>query len=105
MSAVGTALATAAAPPDSGAASAVAVPVGQATADSSADPLSDREREIVALLAGGATDAQIAGQLFLSVNTVRTHLDRIRDKTAARRRADLVRYALQAGIAPITPST
>jgi predicted ATPase/DNA-binding CsgD family transcriptional regulator len=60
--------------------------------------LSQREREILALLAGGATDAQIAGQLFVSVNTVRSHLDRIRDKTGARRRADLVRYAAQAGI-------
>jgi predicted ATPase/DNA-binding CsgD family transcriptional regulator len=68
------------------------------------DPLSVREREIVALLAGGATDAQIAGRLFLSVNTVRTHLERIRDKTGARRRAELVRYALRTGIDPITPS-
>jgi non-specific serine/threonine protein kinase len=63
--------------------------------------LSGREREIVALLAGGATDAQIAGQLFLSVNTVRSHLERIRDKTGARRRTELVRYALQAGIDPV----
>jgi DNA-binding CsgD family transcriptional regulator len=52
----------------------------------------------VALVAGGATNAQIAERLFLSVNTVRTHLDRIRDKSGARRRADLVRYAVQAGI-------
>jgi non-specific serine/threonine protein kinase len=63
--------------------------------------LSRREREIVALLAGGATDAQIAGRLFLSVNTVRSHLERIRDKTGARRRTELVRYALQAGIDPV----
>ena len=80
-------------------ASAVAVPAaGQASADGAAVPLSEREREIVALLAGGATDAQIAERLFLSVNTVRSHLERIRDKTGARRRPDLVRYALQAGI-------
>ena len=57
----------------------------------------------MALLAGGATDAQIAGQLFLSVNTVRSHLERIRDKTGARRRAELVRYAVQAGIDPVAP--
>ena len=55
------------------------------------------------LLAGGESDAQIAEQLFLSVNTVRSHLERIRDKTAARRRADLVRYALQTGIDPVAP--
>jgi predicted ATPase/DNA-binding CsgD family transcriptional regulator len=67
------------------------------------DPLSGREREIMALLAGGATDTQIAGLLFLSVNTVRSHLDRIRHKTGARRRAELVRYALQAGIDPPDP--
>ena len=59
----------------------------------------------MALLAGGASDAQIAGQLFLSVNTVRSHLERIRDKTGARRRAELVRYAIQAGIDPVTPPT
>jgi DNA-binding CsgD family transcriptional regulator len=68
-----------------------------------AGPLSQREWEIVALLAGGATDAQIAEQLFLSVNTVRSHLDRIRDKTGARRRPELVRYAVQAGIEAIAP--
>jgi predicted ATPase/class 3 adenylate cyclase/DNA-binding CsgD family transcriptional regulator len=68
-----------------------------------AAPLSDREREIMALLAGGATDAQIARRLFLSVNTVRSHLDRIRDKTGARRRPELVRYAIRAGIEAIAP--
>ena len=71
---------------------------------SSAGLLSEREREIVALLAGGATDAQIAGRLFLSVNTVRSHLERIRDKTGARRRPELVRYAIQAGIEAVAPS-
>ena len=71
--------------------------------DGSAGLLSEREREIVALLAGGATDAQIAGRLFLSVNTVRSHLERIRDKTGARRRTELVRYALQAGIEAVAP--
>ena len=99
------ALATAAAEPDPGVASAVTVPAaGPATADGSAGPLSEREREIVALLAGGATDAQIAARLFLSVNTVRSHLERIRDKTGARRRAELVRYAIQAGIDAVAPS-
>jgi DNA-binding CsgD family transcriptional regulator len=41
---------------------------------------------------------QIATQLFISVRTVRTHLDRIRDKTGCRRRADLTRLALSAGL-------
>jgi predicted ATPase/class 3 adenylate cyclase/DNA-binding CsgD family transcriptional regulator len=103
--AIALATATAAAEPDPGVTSAVtAPPADPATADSSAGLLSEREREIVALLAGGATDAQIAGRLFLSVNTVRSHLERIRDKTGARRRAELVRYALQAGIEAVAPS-
>jgi DNA-binding CsgD family transcriptional regulator len=100
------ALATAAAGPDPGTAAAVTVAAAaQPTADSAAGLLSEREREIVALLAAGATDAQIAKQLFLSVNTVRSHLDRIRDKTGARRRTDLVRYAIQAGIGPAAPAS
>jgi DNA-binding CsgD family transcriptional regulator len=61
-------------------------------------PLSARERELVTLVAQGRTDAQIAGQLFISVRTVRSHLDRIRDKSGCRRRADLTRFALQAGL-------
>jgi DNA-binding CsgD family transcriptional regulator len=61
--------------------------------------LSRRERELVALVARGRTDAQIAAELYISVSTVRTHLDRIRDKTGCRRRADLTRLALQAELA------
>jgi predicted ATPase/class 3 adenylate cyclase/DNA-binding CsgD family transcriptional regulator len=99
------ALAAAAAEPDPVADPTRTVTPGQPSADGLPDPLSGREREIVALLAGGATDAQIAARLFLSVNTVRSHLERIRDKTGARRRAELVRYAIQAGIDPSTPST
>jgi predicted ATPase/DNA-binding CsgD family transcriptional regulator len=61
-------------------------------------PLSARERQLVTLVAQGQTDAQIAAQLYISVRTVRTHLDRIRDKTGCRRRADLTRLALSAGL-------
>jgi predicted ATPase/DNA-binding CsgD family transcriptional regulator len=60
--------------------------------------LSARERELVTLVAQGRTDAQIAAQLYISVRTVHAHLDRIRDKTGCRRRADLTRLALQAGL-------
>jgi predicted ATPase/class 3 adenylate cyclase/DNA-binding CsgD family transcriptional regulator len=98
------AMATAATVADPEVASTVPA-TGQATAGDTASPLSEREREIVALLAGGATDAQIAERLFLSVNTVRSHLERIRDKTGARRRAELVRYAIEAGIHHAAPST
>jgi DNA-binding CsgD family transcriptional regulator len=60
--------------------------------------LSPRERELVTLVARGHTDAQIASQLYISVRTVSSHLDRIRDKTGCRRRADLTRLALSAGL-------
>jgi DNA-binding NarL/FixJ family response regulator len=76
---------------------------GQAPAEIPAGPLSARERQIIALLAGGASNAAIAAALYVTVNTVRTHLDRIRDKTGARSRADLTRYALLAGIEPASP--
>ena len=60
--------------------------------------LSARERELVTLVAQGRTDAQIAAQLYISIRTVRSHLDRIRDKTGCRRRADLTRLALSEGL-------
>jgi DNA-binding CsgD family transcriptional regulator len=60
--------------------------------------LSARERELIILVARGRTDAQIAAQLYISIRTVRSHLDRIRDKTGCRRRADLTRLALTAAL-------
>jgi predicted ATPase/class 3 adenylate cyclase/DNA-binding CsgD family transcriptional regulator len=60
--------------------------------------LSVRERELVTLVAQGRTNAQIAAQLYISVWTVSSHLDRIRDKTGCRRRADLTRLALTEGL-------
>jgi DNA-binding CsgD family transcriptional regulator len=60
--------------------------------------LSARERELVILVARGRTNAQIAAQLHISIRTVGSHLDRIRDKTGCRRRADLTRLALSAGL-------
>jgi non-specific serine/threonine protein kinase len=60
--------------------------------------LSGRERELVTLVARGRTDAQIAAELVVSVRTVSSHLGRIRDQTGCRRRADLTRLALAAGL-------
>jgi len=57
--------------------------------------LSPRERELVTLVAQGHTNAEIADRLHISVRTVASHLDRIRDKTGYRRRADLTRLALE----------
>jgi DNA-binding CsgD family transcriptional regulator len=71
---------------------------GAAVTVPGADRLSPRERELVTLVAHGRTDAQIAAELYISVRTVSSHLDRIRDKTGCRRRADLTRLALSAGL-------
>jgi predicted ATPase/DNA-binding CsgD family transcriptional regulator len=60
--------------------------------------LSPRERELLTLVAKGHTDAQIAAQLHITMRTVSSHLDRVRDKTGCRRRADLTRLALSAGL-------
>jgi DNA-binding CsgD family transcriptional regulator len=61
--------------------------------------LSVREREVLTLVAQGRTDDQVAGELFISVKTVHSHLDRIRDKTGVRRRAELTRVAVRLGLA------
>jgi DNA-binding NarL/FixJ family response regulator len=57
--------------------------------------LSPRELEILALVAAGETDRDIAKQLHIAVATVYSHLERIRDKTGARRRAQLTRLYLE----------
>ncbi|HEY8475011.1 MAG TPA: response regulator transcription factor [Natronosporangium sp.] len=60
--------------------------------------LSDRERQVLALVANGERDQDIADTLRISVRTVRSHLDRIREKTGRRRRPDLTRLAIERGI-------
>ena len=61
------------------------------------DPLSDREREVLRLLALGHTNQEIAETLFLSVRTVETHRADIMQKLRITTRAELVRYALSKG--------
>jgi two-component system response regulator NreC len=58
------------------------------------DDLSQREVEVVRLIALGHTNAEIAAQLFLSVRTVETHRAHIQQKLRLSSRAELVRYAL-----------
>lgn len=72
--------------------------VGSVGPAADATMLTPRERELLTLVAQGGTDAQIADQLFISIRTVRSHLDRMRDKTGCRRRADLTRLALNIGL-------
>ncbi len=60
-----------------------------------------REREVLALLAAGATDEQIAGMLELSPATVQTHVRNAKAKLGARTRAQAVALALQGGMIDI----
>lgn len=69
-----------------------------------ADDLTDREREILRLIALGYTNQEIAGQLYLSVRTIEAHRRHILDKLRLSSRADLVRYALERGIVGIGPT-
>lgn len=70
------------------------------------EPLTAREREIVALVGGGLRNAEIAKRLFISEVTVKTHLNRIFAKVGARDRVELALYAVRVGLANVrTPST
>ena len=62
------------------------------------DPLSDREREVLRLLALGHTNQEIAKMLYISVRTAETHRAHIMQKLRLTTRAELVRYALQHGL-------
>jgi DNA-binding NarL/FixJ family response regulator len=62
------------------------------------DPLSDREREVLTLLALGHTNQEIASLLFISVRTAETHRAHIMQKLGLSSRAELVRYALDQGL-------
>jgi two-component system, NarL family, response regulator NreC len=62
------------------------------------DPLSDREREVLRLLALGHTNQEIAKMLYLSVRTVETHRAHIMQKLRLSSRAELVRYAIEQGL-------
>jgi two-component system, NarL family, response regulator NreC len=62
------------------------------------DDLTERELEILRLIALGHTNQEIAGQLYLSVRTVETHRAHIQQKLRRTSRAELVRYALDHGL-------
>jgi two-component system, NarL family, response regulator NreC len=62
------------------------------------DPLSDREREVLRLLALGHTNQEVAKQLFISVRTAETHRAHIMQKLHLSSRAELVRYAIAQGL-------
>ena len=65
------------------------------------DDLTERERQILRLIALGYTNQEIAGQLYLSVRTIEAHRRHILDKLRLSTRAELVRYALERRIVEI----
>jgi DNA-binding NarL/FixJ family response regulator len=71
---------------------------GRPGTDSALSELTDREREIMALVATGLTNDEIASQLHLSPLTVKTHVSRAMLKLGARDRAQLVVIAYQSGL-------
>jgi len=76
----------------------MAVAEAEASARAEEDPLSDREREVLRLLALGHTNQEIAKTLFISVRTAETHRAHIMQKLRLTTRAELVRYALAQGL-------
>jgi two-component system, NarL family, response regulator NreC len=70
----------------------------EAKAREEADPLSDREREVMRLLALGHTNQEIAKMLYISVRTAETHRAHIMQKLRLSTRAQLVRYAIDHGL-------
>lgn len=67
------------------------------------DPLSEREREVLRLLALGHTNQEIAKLLYISVRTAETHRAHIMQKLRLSSRAELVRYALENGLIDAQP--
>jgi two-component system response regulator NreC len=62
------------------------------------DGLTDREREVLTLIAEGMTNQQIAGKLYISIKTVQTHRAHIMEKLNLHDRTELVRYAIRKGL-------
>ncbi len=62
------------------------------------DDLSERELDVLRLIAFGHTNGEIADQLYLSVRTVETHRAHLQQKLLCNSRSELVRYALQRGL-------
>lgn len=64
----------------------------------SMETLSDREKEIVSLVAKGYSNKEVAEQLVISIKTVESHKANVMDKLGLRTRPDLVKYAMKKGL-------
>jgi two-component system, NarL family, response regulator NreC len=76
----------------------IAAADAEAERSAAEDPLSEREREVLRLLALGHTNQEIARMLFVSVRTAETHRAHIMQKLRISTRAELVRYAISRGV-------
>jgi DNA-binding NarL/FixJ family response regulator len=68
-----------------------------------AERLSDREREVLGLLAEGATNKEIAARLYIAERTVKAHVTGIFNKLGVNSRAEAVAVALRSGVLPAEP--
>jgi DNA-binding NarL/FixJ family response regulator len=66
------------------------------------DAVTDRERDVLALVARGLSNTEIAAELFITLATVKTHVSRLLTKLAARDRAQLIVIAYESGF--VTPA-
>ena len=66
--------------------------------DATSEKFSDRELEVLRLVVAGETDAVIAEKLFMSVRTVKQHIQSMRDKTGFRNRTELAVRARESGL-------
>jgi DNA-binding NarL/FixJ family response regulator len=76
----------------------IARPERRAASPASLSELTDREREVLGLIATGLSNDELAETLVISPATVRTHINRVMTKLAARDRAQLVVMAYEAGL-------
>ncbi|GAU68336.1 putative two-component response regulator [Streptomyces sp. NBRC 110611] len=63
------------------------------------EPLTEREQDVVRALARGRTNAEIAGELYVSLSTVKSHLANVQSKLAARNRVEIAAWAWESGLA------
>ncbi|MEU1180246.1 response regulator transcription factor [Streptomyces sp. NPDC005820] len=72
-------------------------PPAAAPRPAAAEPLTDRELDVVRLVALGRTNAEIAAELYVSLSTVKTHLSSVQLKLGARNRVEIAAWAWQHG--------
>jgi two-component system, NarL family, response regulator LiaR len=86
--------------PDSGRGADPASPFAPDTTQQKSLGITDRELEVLTLIARGLSNREIATQLFVSENTVKTHCSRAFDKLGATRRTQAVRHGTELGLLP-----